>query len=152
VAQGLVGMGGGGIGLELGSVWRRLGSKVIVVEVLDRILPGMDSEVCRQVQRIFERQGIVFKLSSKVTGIKAAGQKLQATVQPAAGGAAESIEADVVLVSIGRVPFTEGLGLEAAGVKTDNKGRIMVDARFATNVPGIYGIGDAIAGPMPPPL
>jgi len=141
-------IGAGVIGLELGSVWRRLGSKVIVVEVLDRILPGMDSEVCRQVQRIFERQGIVFKLSSKVTGIKAAGQKIEATVQPAAGGAAESIEADVVLVSIGRVPFTEGLGLEAAGVKTDNKGRVMVDARFATNVPGIYAIGDAIAGPM----
>src|SRR6516162_4757301 len=134
--------------LGLGSVWRRLGSKVIVVEVLDRILPGMDSEVCRQVQRIFEKQGIVLKLSSKVTGIKAAGKTLEVTVQPAAGGAAEAIEADVVLVSIGRVPFTEGLGLEAAGVKTDNKGRVMVDARFATNVPGIYAIGDAIAGPM----
>src|SRR5215471_18239355 len=148
VPQRLLVIGAGVIGLELGSVWRRLGSKVIVVEVLDRILPGMDSEVCRQVQRIFERQGIVFKLSSKVTGIKAVGQKLQATVQPAAGGAAESIEADVVLVSIGRVAFTEGLGLEAAGVKTDNKGRVMVDARFATNVSGIYAIGDAIAGPM----
>ena len=148
VPERLLVIGAGVIGLELGSVWRRLGSKVIVVEVLDRILPGMDSEVCRQVQRIFEKQGIVFKLSSKVTGIKAAGKKLEVTVQPAAGGAAESIEADVVLVSIGRVPFTEGLGLEAAGVKTDNKGRVMVDARFATNVPGIYAIGDAIAGPM----
>jgi len=141
-------IGAGVIGLELGSVWRRLGSKVIVVEVLDRILPGMDSEVCRQVQRIFEKQGIVLKLSSKVTGIKAAGKTLEVTVQPAAGGAAEAIEADVVLVSIGRLPFTEGLGLEAAGVKTDNKGRVMVDARFAANVPGIYAIGDAIAGPM----
>ena len=141
-------IGAGVIGLELGSVWRRLGSKVIVVEFLDRILPGMDSEVCRQVQRIFEKQGIVFKLSSKVTGVEAAGKTLKATVQPTAGGAAESIEADVVLVSIGRVPFTEGLGLEAIGVKTDNKGRVMVDARFATNVPGIYAIGDAIAGPM----
>ena len=148
VPERLLVIGAGVIGLELGSVWRRLGSKVIVVEVLDRILPGMDSEVCRQVQRIFEKQGIVFKLSSKVTGIKAAGKKLEVAVQPAAGGAAESIEADVALVSIGRVPFTEGLGLEAAGVKTDNKGRVMVDARFATNVPGIYAIGDAIAGPM----
>src|SRR5215468_5514674 len=148
VPERLLVIGAGVIGLELGSVWRRLGSKVIVVEVLDRILLGMDSEVCRQVQRIFEKQGIVFKLSSKVTGIKAAGKTLEVTVQPAAGGAAESIEADVVLVSIGRVPFTEGLGLEAAGVKTDNKGRVMVDARFATNVPGIYAIGDAIAGPM----
>src|SRR6516162_5804208 len=148
VPERLLVIGAGVIGLELGSVWRRLGSKVIVVEVLDRILPGMDSEVCRQVQRIFEKQGIVLKLSSKVTGIKAAGKTLEVTVQPAAGGAAEAIEADVVLVSIGRVPFTEGLGLEAAGVKTDNKGRVMVDARFATNVPGIYAIGDAIAGPM----
>src|SRR5216684_945386 len=148
VPERLLVIGAGVIGLELGSVWRRLGSKVIVVEFLDRILPGMDSGVCRQVQRLFEKQGIVFKLSSKVTGVEAAGKTLKATVQPTAGGAAESIEADVVLVSIGRVPFTEGLGLEAVGVKTDNKGRVMVDARFATNVPGIYAIGDAIAGPM----
>jgi dihydrolipoamide dehydrogenase len=148
VPERLLVIGAGVIGLELGSVWRRLGSKVIVVEFLDRILPGMDSEVCRQVQRIFEKQGIVFKLSSKVTGVEAAGKTLKATVQPTAGGAAESIEADVVLVSIGRVPFTEGLGLEAIGVKTDNKGRVMVDARFATNVPDVYAIGDAIAGPM----
>src|SRR5215472_16972263 len=148
VPEQLLVIGAGVIGLELGSVWRRLGSKVIVVEFLDRILPGMDSEVCRQVQRIFEKQGIVFKLSSKVTGVEAAGKTLKATAQPTAGGAAESIEADVVLVSIGRVPFTEGLGLETVGVKTDNKGRVMVDARFATNVPGIYAIGDAIAGPM----
>src|ERR1700719_3042936 len=138
VPERLLVVGAGVIGLELGSVWRRLGSKVIVVEFLDRILPGMDSEVCRQVQRIFEKQGIVFKLLSKVTGVEAAGKTLKATVQPTAGGAAESIEADVVLVSIGRVPFTEGLGLEAVGAKMDNKGRVMVDARFATNVPGIY--------------
>src|SRR2546425_2849125 len=123
VPERLLVIGAGVIGLELGSVWRRLGSKVIVVEFLDRILPGMDSEVCRQVQRLFEKQGIVFKLSSKVTGVEAAGKTLKATVQPTAGGAAESIEADVVLVSIGRVPFTEGLGLEAIGVKTDNKDR-----------------------------
>jgi dihydrolipoamide dehydrogenase len=141
-------IGAGVIGLELGSVWRRLGSEVIVVEFLDRILPGLDSEVCRQFQRLLEKQGITFKLSSKVTGVEVSGNKLKATVEPAAGGAAEAIDADVVLVSIGRVPFTEGLGLEEAGVKTDNKGRVIVDARYATNVPGIYAIGDAIAGPM----
>jgi dihydrolipoyl dehydrogenase len=141
-------VGAGVIGLELGSVWRRLGSQVIVVEFLDRILPGMDSEVCRQFQRLLERQGMTFKLSSKVTGVDTSNSKLTATVEPAAGGAAETIEADVVLVSIGRVPFTEGLGLEDAGVKKDNKGRVIVDAHFATNVPGIYAIGDVIAGPM----
>jgi dihydrolipoamide dehydrogenase len=148
VPERLLVIGAGVIGLELGSVWRRLGSEVIVVELLDRILPGMDSEVCRQVQRIFERQGIRFKLSSKVASIETGGKKLKVIIEPAAGGTAESIEADVVLVSIGRVPFTEGLGLEAAGVKIDNKRRIIVDPHFATNVPGIYAIGDAVAGPM----
>jgi dihydrolipoamide dehydrogenase len=148
VPERLLVIGAGVIGLELGSVWRRLGSEVIVVELLDRILPGMDSEVCRQVQRIFERQGIRFKLSSKVASSETGGKKLKVTIEPAAGGTAESIEADVVLVSIGRVPFTEGLGLEAAGVKIDNKRRIIVDPHFATNVPGIYAIGDVIAGPM----
>jgi len=148
VPERLLVIGAGVIGLELGSVWRRLGSEVIVVELLDRILPGMDSEVCRQVQRIFERQGIRFKLSSKVASIETGGKKLKVIIEPAAGGTAESIEADVVLVSIGRVPFTEGLGLEAAGVKIDNKRRIIVDPHFATNVPGIYAIGDVIAGPM----
>src|SRR5215471_5075392 len=148
VPERLLVVGAGVIGLELGSVWRRLGAEVIVVEFLDRILPGMDSEICRQVQRIFERQGIRFKLSSKVAGIETGGKKLKITIEPAAGGKAESIEADVALVSIGRVPFTEGLGLEAAGVKIDNKRRIFVDPHFATNVPGIYAIGDVIAGPM----
>jgi dihydrolipoamide dehydrogenase len=148
VPQRLLIVGAGVIGLELGSVWRRLGSQVIVVEFLDRILPGMDSEVCRQFQRLLERQGITFKLSSKVTGIDTSNSKLKATVEPAAGGAAETIDADVVLVSIGRVPFTEGLGLEDVGVKKDNKGRVIVDAHFATNVPGVYAIGDVIAGPM----
>jgi dihydrolipoamide dehydrogenase len=108
----------------------------------------MDSDVCRQVARIFEKQGMTFKLSSKVTGIEPAGNKLKVTLEPSTGGPAESIETDVVLVSVGRVPFTEGLGLESAGVKTDNKRRVIVDARFATNVPGIYAIGDVIAGPM----
>jgi dihydrolipoamide dehydrogenase len=148
VPQRLLVIGAGVIGLELGSVWHRLGSEVTVVEFLDRILPGMDGEVCRQVQRLFEKQGMTFKLSSKVTGVDAAGKRLKVTVEPAAGGAAETIDADIVLVSIGRVPFTEGLGLEDAGVRRDNKGRVVVDPHYATNVPGIYAIGDAIAGPM----
>jgi dihydrolipoamide dehydrogenase len=148
VPERLLIVGAGVIGLELGSVWRRLGAEVIVVEFLDRILPGMDGEVCRQFQRLLEKQGIKFHLSSKVTGVDASGAKLKAQVEPAAGGAATTIEADVVLVAIGRVPYTEGLGLEAAGVKQDNRGRVIVDHRFATNVPGIYAIGDVIAGPM----
>ncbi len=148
VPERLLVIGAGVIGLELGSVWRRLGSEVIVVEFLDRILPGMDNEVCRQFQRLLERQGIAFKLSSKVTAVDAAGNRLKATVEPAAGGTAETIAADVVLVAVGRGPFTEGLGLEALGVNRDGKGRVVVDARFATNVPGIYAIGDVIAGPM----
>jgi dihydrolipoamide dehydrogenase len=141
-------VGAGVIGLELGSVWRRLGAQVTVVEFLDRILPGIDSEVGRQMQRILEKQGMVFKLASKVTGVDATGKTLKAKVEPAKGGAAETIEADVVLVAIGRVPYTEGLGLEEVGVKKDNRGRIIVDAHFATSVPGIYAIGDVIAGPM----
>jgi dihydrolipoamide dehydrogenase len=141
-------VGAGVIGLELGSVWRRLGSQVTVVEFLDRILPGIDNEVCRQFQRLMEKQGITFKLSSKVTAVDAADGKLKATIEPAAGGAAETLDADVVLVSIGRVPFTEGLGLEDVGVKKDNKGRVVVDAHYATSVPGIYAIGDVIAGAM----
>jgi dihydrolipoamide dehydrogenase len=141
-------VGAGVIGLELGSVWRRLGSEVTVVEFLDRILPGIDNEVARQSQRLLEKQGVKFRLASKVTAVDGNGKSLKASLEPAAGGAAETIEADVVLVSIGRVPFTEGLGLEDAGVKKDNKGRVIVDAHFATNVPGIYAIGDVIAGPM----
>ncbi len=148
VPERLLVIGAGVIGLELGSVWRRLGSEVVVVEFLDRILPGMDSELCRQFHRILEKQGTMFKLSSKVTGVAAAGKMLRANVTPANGGAPQSIEADVVLVSIGRMPHTEGLGLEGAGVKTDNKGRVIVDEHFATNVSGIYAIGDVIAGPM----
>ena len=141
-------VGAGVIGLELGSVWRRLGAQVTVVEFLDRILPGMDVEVGKQFQRLLQKQGMMFKLSSKVTGVDTSGKTLKASVEPAAGGAAETIEADVVLVSVGRVPFTAGLGLEAAGVKLDNRGRIVTDDHFATNVAGIYAIGDVIAGPM----
>jgi dihydrolipoamide dehydrogenase len=148
VPERLLVIGAGVIGLELGSVWRRLGAQVTVVEFLDRVLPGMDAEVCRQAQRLFEKQGMKFRLSSKVTGVDASGKALKARVEPAAGGAAETIEADVVLVAIGRVPYTEGLGLDEAGVKKDKRGRVEVDGHFATNVPGIYAIGDVIAGPM----
>jgi dihydrolipoamide dehydrogenase len=141
-------IGAGVIGLELGSVWRRLGAEVLVVEFLDRILPGMDNEVCRQFQRLLEKQGIAFKLASKVAAVDTSGNRLKAKVEPAAGGAAETIEADVVLVSVGRVPYSKGLGIDEAGVKKDNRGRVVVDGHFATNVPGIYAIGDVIAGPM----
>jgi dihydrolipoamide dehydrogenase len=148
VPQRLVVVGAGVIGLELGSVWRRLGAEVTVVEFLDGALPGMDGEVRRQAQRILEKQGMTFKLSSKVTAVDASGDRLKVTVEPAKGGTAETIEADVVLVSIGRVPYTAGLGLEGAGVKLDERGRVMVDAHYATNVPGIWAIGDVIHGPM----
>jgi dihydrolipoamide dehydrogenase len=153
VPQRLLVVGAGVIGLELGSVWRRLGAQVTVVEFLDRILPGIDLDVARQFQRILQKQGMTFRLSSKVTAVDNSGPTLKARVEPAAGGgaagiAAETIEADVVLVAIGRVPYTEGLGLADVGVKTDNRGRVIVDQHFQTNVPGIYAIGDVIAGPM----
>jgi dihydrolipoamide dehydrogenase len=149
VPQKMLIVGAGIIGLELGSVWRRLGAEVTIVEFLDHILPGIDSEVARQFQRIQQKQGIAFKLGSKVTAVDASGKTLKVKVEPAAGaGAADTIEADIVLVAIGRVPYTEGVGLEAAGVKKDNRGRVVVDAHYATNVSGIYAIGDVIAGPM----
>ncbi len=148
VPERLLVVGAGVIGLELGSVWRRLGANVTFVEFLDRILPGMDADVCRQSQRIFERQGLKFKLASKVTLIDASGKTLKARVEPAKGGAGEMIEADVVLVATGRVPYTEGLGLKEAGVKLDERGRVAVDAYYASSVPGIWAIGDVIAGPM----
>ena len=148
VPQRLLVIGAGVIGLELGSVWRRLGSQVTVVEFLDRILPGLDNEVGRQSQRLLEKQGIAFKLGSKVTGVDSSGATLKASIEPAKGGAAETIEADVVLVAIGRVPYTEGLGLDEAGVKKDNRMRVVVDAHYVTNAKGIYAIGDVIAGPM----
>ncbi|MFG1479697.1 dihydrolipoyl dehydrogenase [Xanthobacter sp. V4C-4] len=144
----LVVVGAGVIGLELGSVWRRLGAQVTVVEFLDRILPGMDSEVARSFQRILEKQGFAFKLGTKVTGVDSSGETLKVSVEPAAGGAAEVLEADVVLVAIGRIPYTAGLGLEEVGVAKDPKGRVVTDAHYATSVPGIYAIGDVIAGPM----
>jgi dihydrolipoamide dehydrogenase len=141
-------VGAGIIGLELGSVWRRLGTEVLVVEYLDRIIPGMDGEVAKQFQRILGKQGIQFKLSHKVTGVASNGAGVKATIEPSQGGEKEIIDADVVLVAIGRVPYTDGLGLEDVGVKLDNRRRVVVDEHFSTNVDGIYAIGDVIAGPM----
>ncbi len=143
-------VGGGIIGLELGSVWRRLGAKVTVVEFLDRIIPGMDGEIAKQFQRILQKQGIQFRLGQKVTGVKANGAgPLQVQVQPSQGeGPQELLSADAVLIAIGRIPYTEGLGLEDAGVQIDNKRRVVIDDHFQTNVAGIYAIGDVVRGPM----
>jgi dihydrolipoamide dehydrogenase len=141
-------VGAGVIGLELGSVWRRLGAEVTVIEYLDRILPGMDLDVAKSFQRILAKQGFSFKLGSKVTAIKTAKGGCTVSVEPAKGGDAEEIMADVVLVAIGRVPYTSGLGLEEAGVKLDERKRVAVDEHFQTSVPGIYAIGDVIVGPM----
>jgi dihydrolipoamide dehydrogenase len=140
-------VGAGVIGLELGSVWGRLGSEVTVVEFLDRILPGMDGEVARQFQRMLEKQGFKFHLGHKVAAIAKTATGLEATIEPSAGGEAVKMEADVVLVAIGRRPYTEGLGLEAVGVATE-RGQVVIDGHFATNVPGIYAIGDVVRGPM----
>jgi dihydrolipoamide dehydrogenase len=148
VPQKLLIVGAGIIGLELGSVWRRLGAEVTIVEFLDHILPGIDGEVARQFQRMLEKQGLTFKLSSKVAAVDASGKTLKVKVEPAAGGGAETLSADIVLVAVGRVPYTDGLGLEALGVKKDNRGRVIVDPHYRTNVEGIYAIGDVIAGPM----
>ena len=141
-------IGAGVIGLELGSVWHRLGAEVTVVEFLDRILPGMDGEVAKQFQRILEKQGFTFRLGAKVTGVDTTGTSLVAQIEPSAGGKAETLEADVVLVCIGRVPYTDGLGLKEAGVVLDNRGRVQIDAHFSTSVKGISAIGDVVAGPM----
>lgn len=148
VPKSLIVIGGGVIGLELGSVYRRLGTQVTVVEYLDRITPGNDGEVSKQFQKILEKQGMQFKLGMKVTGAKAGKNDVTLTLEPAKGGSAESLKADVVLVCIGRRPYTENLGLTEAGVKLDERGRILIDAHFRTNVEGIYAIGDVIPGPM----
>jgi dihydrolipoamide dehydrogenase len=144
----MVVIGGGVIGLELGSVWRRLGAKVTVVEYLDQILPGMDGEVRKECARIFKKQGFEIRLSTKVTKAEKKGKGVVLTVEPAKGGAAEMIEADVVLVSIGRRPNTEGLGLDKAGLATNQRGQIEVDHEFRTKVAGLYAIGDVTPGPM----
>jgi dihydrolipoamide dehydrogenase len=143
----LIVVGAGVIGLELGSVWRRLGAKVEVIEYLDRILPGIDDEVAKQFQRLLEKQGMVFHLGHKVTKVETAKAIAKIAVEPAAGGDGKILEADIVLVAVGRRPFTDGLGLETVGI-TQQRGRITVDEQFQTNVPGIYAIGDVIRGPM----
>jgi dihydrolipoamide dehydrogenase len=144
----LVVVGGGVIGLELGSVWRRLGAEVTVVEFLDNILPGMDGEVVKNFTRTLKKQGFTFKLGTKVTKVEKQKSGLKVSVEPAKGGDTEVLDADVVLVAIGRVAYTEGLGLDKAGVATDKRGRVEVDENFKTNVDGIYALGDCIAGPM----
>jgi dihydrolipoamide dehydrogenase len=144
----LVVIGGGYIGLELGSVWARLGARVTVVEFLDRLVPGMDSEIAKHLQRVLKKQGLAFKLSTKVTAAKTKKSGVELSIEPAQGGKAEKLVADVVLVSIGRRPYTDGLGLAEVGLKTENQGRISVNERFETAVAGIYAIGDVIAGPM----
>ena len=144
----MVVIGGGYIGLELGSVWSRLGAEVTVVEFLDRLVPGMDAEVAKTFERVLGKQGIKFRLGTKVTGAARDGETVRLTLEPATGGEAEQFEADVVLVAIGRRAFTDGLGLDEIGVKRDERGRVEVDAHYATNVLGIYAIGDVIAGPM----
>ncbi|WP_271298731.1 dihydrolipoyl dehydrogenase [Sphingomonas sp. CV7422] len=148
VPQHLVVIGGGVIGLELGSVWRRLGAKVTVVEYLDQILPGFDGDVRKEAQKIFKKQGMEFKLSTKVTGVTVAGDSATLTLEPAAGGAGETIEADAVLLAIGRKPNTDGLNLEAAGLSVNARGQVDIDHDFATSVPGIWAIGDVAPGLM----
>jgi len=144
----LVVIGGGVIGLELGSVWRRLGAEVTVIEFLDRIVPGMDNEIARHFQRVLAKQGMKFKLGSKVTGATKGIGTVTLTVEPAKGGTAEEIRADIVLLAIGRRAFTQGIGLAEAGVALDERGRVKTDGHYATNIPGIHAIGDVIAGPM----
>ena len=144
----MVVVGGGVIGLELGSVWSRLGAKVTVVEYLDTILGGMDGEVSKQFQRILGKQGVTFNLGAKVTGVEKTETGAKVTFEPVKGGEAQTIDADVVLVATGRKPYTAGLGLEEAGVALDNRGRVEIDAHYRTNVAGIYAIGDVVRGPM----
>jgi dihydrolipoamide dehydrogenase len=148
VPKKMVVIGGGVIGLELGSVWRRLGAEVTCVEFLDQILPGMDADVRKEANKIFKKQGIEFRLSTKVTGVTVKGKKATLTLEPAAGGKSEKLEADCVLVSIGRRPNTEGLGLDAIGLELNERGQIETDEEFRTKVDGVWAIGDVIPGPM----
>ena len=144
----LIVVGGGVIGLELGSVWARLGAEVTVVEYLETIMGGMDGEIAKQAQRLFAKQGLTFKLGAKVTAVTRGKKGASVTFEPAKGGAPETLSADVVLIATGRRPFTAGLGLEAAGVALDKRGRVEIDGHFRTNVSGIYAIGDVVRGPM----
>ncbi len=148
VPKTLVVIGGGVIGLEMGCVWKRLGAEVTIVEYLDRILPGMDTDAAKDMQKILTKQGMTFKLSSKVTSCVADNKGVTLSVEPAAGGKAETLKADIVLVAVGRKAYTGSLGLDKAGVQTDERGRVIVDHHFQSNIPGIYAIGDVIAGPM----
>ena len=141
-------IGGGVIGLEMGSVWRRLGAEVTVIEFLEKITPTMDGEISKSFQQILTKQGFKFELGQKVTSAKVEGEKVTLTVEPAKGGEAKTITADVVLLAIGRYAYTAGLNLEAAGVETDERGRVKIGKHFETNVPGVYAIGDVVAGAM----
>ena len=148
VPEHLVVIGGGVIGLELGSVWRRLGSRVTVVEYLDQILPGFDGEVRKEANKIFKKQGMEYRLGTKVTGVTVQGGKASVAVEPAKGGEGETLQADAVLVSIGRRPNTDGLGLDAIGLQVNQRGQIEVDHDFRTSVPGVWAIGDCVPGLM----
>ena len=148
VPRRMVVIGAGYIGLELGSVWSRLGSEITVVEMLDRVAPGLDTEIAKQLQRTLAKQGLAFKLGTKVVNVDSKGKTLKLALEPAKGGKQETLDCDVALVAVGRVPNTQGLGLAEAGVRCDNRGRVVVDGKFATNVPGVYAIGDVITGPM----
>jgi dihydrolipoamide dehydrogenase len=148
VPKRMVVIGGGYIGLELGSVWSRLGAAVTVVEMLPRLAPGLDAEVAKALQRVLEKQGIAFKLGTKVVKVETKGRNVKLTLEPAQGGKSDTLECDVVLVAVGRVPNTQGLGLAELGAKTDNHGRIVVDKQYETSLPSIYAIGDVIKGPM----
>jgi dihydrolipoamide dehydrogenase len=148
VPKHLVVIGGGVIGLELGSVWKRLGADVTVVEFMDRITPEMDGEVSKTFARILKKQGFNFKLKSKVTGVKKTKTGATVTIEPAAGGDAETVKADAVLVSVGRRPYTEGLGLKEAGVNMTDRGQVDINDHFETNIKGIYAIGDVVRGAM----
>ncbi|MEJ6011860.1 dihydrolipoyl dehydrogenase [Novosphingobium aquae] len=148
VPKKMIVIGGGVIGLELGSVWRRLGAEVTVVEFLDQLLPGMDGDVRKEAAKIFKKQGMTLKLSTKVTGVTVKGKKASVTVEPSAGGAAETLEADVVLVSIGRRPNVDGLGLEVIGLERNQRGQIETDHDFRTKIDGVWAVGDVIPGPM----
>ena len=148
VPKRMVVIGGGYIGLELGSVWSRLGAAVTVVEMLPRLAPGLDAEVAKALQRVLEKQGIAFKLGTKVVKADSKGKNVKLTLEPAEGGKSETLECDVVLVAVGRMPNTQGLGLAELGIRCDNRGRIVVDKQYETSLPGIYAIGDVIKGPM----
>ena len=148
VPKRMVVIGGGYIGLELGSVWSRLGAAVTVVEMLPRLAPGLDAEVAKALQRVLEKQGNAFKLGTKVVKAETKGKSVKLTLEPAEGGKSDTLECDVVLVAVGRIPNTQGLGLAELGVRCDNRGRIVVDKQYETSFPGIYAIGDVIKGPM----